>query len=76
MAIGSISNQGITQTAEAQRSNAADTAANRHKMAPARAEHAYSVNISEEAQKKAQEEAQETRQNEKVAQTERKPQRK
>jgi hypothetical protein len=73
MAIGPVSNQGVTQTAETQRTNSADTAANRPKMAPARAENAYSVNISEEAQKKAQEKARETRQNEKVAQTERKP---
>jgi hypothetical protein len=57
MAISSIGSQAVTQTSDIQKTDPAEMMKNRPKMAPARSEEAFTVNISDEAQKKAQENA-------------------
>jgi hypothetical protein len=54
MAISSIGNLAVTQIAEAQKIDLTELLKNKPKMTPAGSEDAFSVNISEEALKKAQ----------------------
>jgi|GEM_PF-5177575 len=58
MAISPVNSQSVAQTSQTQKADQAEMAQNRPQMAPARSEDAYTVDISQEAQKMAQENAQ------------------
>jgi|WetSurMetagenome_2_1015567.scaffolds.fasta_scaffold00633_15 hypothetical protein len=58
MAISPISSQAVTQTTEIQKAAQTETDKNKPKPAPTGSGDAYTVKLSEEAQKKAQENAQ------------------